>query len=1246
MKGDEREAAPGLQGVTAFGGLTPSEPTRVLGRFELLRPIGSGAMGRVFEALDRERGERVALKTLHKLDPSALYRLKNEFRSVADLNHRNLVALHELISHRGEWLLTMEYIDGVSFVDHLRGDRREGPGRARDALRQLALGLSALHRAGKIHGDVKSSNVLVDGSGRLVLLDFGLAADTRGDDREGTYDEGILGTPAYMSPEQAAGAPPSAASDWYAVGVMLYEALSGALPYDGSTLQILAAKQHGDPRPLAAVVDDVPADLAAICDALLERDPARRLGGVGLLARLDDAAAPPTADLRRAPHFVGRDELLRQLHAAYQASARGEPVSVYVHGPSGIGKTALIDRFIDELRAAGDVVVLEGRCYERESVPYKAFDSLIDDLSTYLRGLPGAEAAALLPRDIHALVRVFPVLERVPMVLEAPRRALESPDQQETRRRAFRALRELLARIADRHPLVLSIGDMQWGDEDSARLLADLLAPPEPPALLFVGVYRSDEASAPPMLAELRRLYNQPTRRGDTRHLAVGPLIPSEAQALALALLGRDDPPARALAATIARESDGSPLFVEELARQVRSSVDGPELGAVDVSIEAVVRARLRVLDPPARRLLELVAIGGRPLRRALVARAAALGDALGPALTQLQALHMLRSRGRRDNDLVECYHDRIRETIVAGISPKRRRLHHSALAIALEVEGDQDHEILAHHFHGAGERERAAHYAAKAAERAASTLAFNRAADLYRRARDWLGPATAHSQALLILHAEALAQAGRCGEAAPLYVQAADASPTVAAVELRRRAAEHFLVSGRIDEGITILRPLLARVELSYPETPRRANLTILSRQMQLGIRGVDFKERDEALCDAHELRRVDACWSACKGLGFVDPIRGYAFALRGLVLALKIGEPRRVIRGLATVGMLMMSRGSAQGVERGAGLVRQAEALALRRAEPYLIGLTSVIDGIASVTLGRWRQALERLDAGVQTLHDRCTGIAWESGVAQMGTMRSLLSMGRLRELSVRARAWQREAEDAGDLSSEVWAALFGSYARVADGHPDEARERVRAAIGRWSHAGFYFQHMLALAVETYCDLAQGRSMAAHNRLERIWPQVEESQILGWLFLRIFGLQIRASAALSAAAVAPREAPRLRAAAESAATELERHAGRRPDGVAAVLTIRAGIAASRGARDEARRHLEGALAGYEASDMELHAACIRRRKGLVIGGEEGRRWIDEADAALRGQEIAEPARWTAILVPGFEAFDEPPPA
>ncbi|MCB9701968.1 MAG: protein kinase [Myxococcales bacterium] len=1237
MTGDERDQrAPSTSPAEAATPERPPAQRRMLGRYQIIRRIGAGAMGVVFEAVDTERDERVALKTLHKLDPSALYRLKNEFRAVADVVHPNLVTLHELVSEKGQWFMTMEYIDGISFVEHVRRAPERSAPRARAALRQLARGLMALQAAGKLHRDVKSSNVLVDARGRVVLLDFGLAADSLVDSIDATVDEGILGTPAYMSPEQACGLPPTQASDWYAVGVILYESLTGELPYSGPTLKIIAEKQQAEPVAVTELAPETPQDLADLCMGLLARDPAARLDGAAILDRLDDLGGDaPQGD---ASVFVGREDLLGLLGDAYRASRSGAPVTVYVQGPSGIGKSAMVDHFLADLvRQDSSVVVLSGRCYERESVPYKAFDSLVDSLTRFLRRLPSVDAAVLMPRDIHALAKVFPVLERVQVVLEAPRRTFEAPDQLELRRRAFRGLREILAKIADRRPLVLTIGDMQWGDADSARLLADILAPPDPPALLIIGVYRNDEAQNSPMLGELKRLYSQSALRHDIRNLAVGPLSASESRALALSLLERSDLHALDQASMIARESAGSPLFVEELVRQARiSAAYGPSDGTpLDISLEGVVRSRVRQLSPAARTLLEVLAIAGRPLLQDLVVRAAGIGEAT-VALTQLRALHMIRARGRHEETILECYHDRIRETVAASIPSNRQRTYHRALAEALEVAGESDAELIAHHYHHAGEESRAARYATLAADRAAAALAFNRAADLLRLARTWAPTGTPQSQELLIRHADALVHAGRCAEAAPLYLQAAESAPSAAGIELRRRAAEQYLVSGQIDAGVKILRPLLAAVSLSYPSTPSRANLSIIARSTQLGLRGTNFRERAAEAIDPADLRQVDVCLSASKGLNFVDPIRGFAFALRGLLLALQLGEPRRVARGLALTGLFMSSRSGEAGSTRGAVLVSEAEAIARRLDDPYLMGLASIADGLANVTLGRWRRALERLDGGVQILHDRCAGIAWESAVAQMGTMRSLLSMGRLRELQVRSQGWRREAEDAGDLYSEVWAALFWAYARVAAGKPEEARESVRSAIDRWSHQGFSFQHLLAIAVEVTCDLYQGRPMAAWNRIQAAWPAIESSHILSWVFLRIFSVHLRAGAALAAANANAQEAQRLLKAASGAADELERHSGSRRDGIATVLAIRAGIAALHGDRRQAIEHLEGAVAGFQSTDMQMHAACARRRLGECLG-DEGQPLIDAADAFLRSQEIADPALWSSILIPGF---------
>ena len=203
-------------------------------RFTLVRRLGAGGMGVVYEAYDQQRGELVALKTMKRVNPLALVRFKQEFRSLSDITHRNLVNLYELFAVEDRWFFTMELVEGGSFFSHIRHGpdpasfrlnevdasnvrsepvhpRRPKPQfsldetRLRDALRQLAEGVDALHRAGKLHRDIKPSNVLVTVEGRVVLLDFGLTADLESLGRGRAVDRQVVGTVGHMSPEQAAG---------------------------------------------------------------------------------------------------------------------------------------------------------------------------------------------------------------------------------------------------------------------------------------------------------------------------------------------------------------------------------------------------------------------------------------------------------------------------------------------------------------------------------------------------------------------------------------------------------------------------------------------------------------------------------------------------------------------------------------------------------------------------------------------------------------------------------------------------------------------------------------------------------------------------------------------------------------------------------------------------------------------------------------------------------------------------------
>src|SRR5262245_31675184 len=263
-------------------------------RFRVLRRLGAGGMGVVFEVDDKIRNEIVALKTLARTSAADVYRLKREFRSLADVAHPNLVCLYELFVEDERCFFTMEVVRGVSFVDYAREQNRNrlAVDRVIPAFRQLVEGVSALHRSGKLHRDIKPSNILVTPEGRVVILDFGLIAELR---PHHTGDIGYVrgGTPAYMSPEEGSGAAPSEASDWYGVAVTLSQALTGNLPFAGPIGAVLVQKRTADPPAPADVVPDVPADLSRVAMGLLHRRPAQRLSGHAALHLLAcDTSSP------------------------------------------------------------------------------------------------------------------------------------------------------------------------------------------------------------------------------------------------------------------------------------------------------------------------------------------------------------------------------------------------------------------------------------------------------------------------------------------------------------------------------------------------------------------------------------------------------------------------------------------------------------------------------------------------------------------------------------------------------------------------------------------------------------------------------------------------------------------------------------------------------------------------------------------------------------------------------------------
>ena len=1213
----------------------PTTRAHLPDRFHDIEFLGSGGFGDVYRAWDRDAHTLLAVKVLHARQAGSLFYFKQEFRTLQRVQHDNIVTLYEGFFLEEPWMFTMEYIDGVDILTYIAGELAPTRyQRVRSCFRQLAEGVDALHQQRLLHRDLKPSNVLVTPAGRVKLLDFGLVRDNApGADSQQSF----VGTWEYMSPELRLGAPVTEASDWYAVGVMLYEALTGAKP--GLVPLSSPSEAKGVDAP-STRRPAVPQDLSELCVRLLARDPAQRPSRAEICAAATEAV-PPLPAPRPDLSFVGRTRELDQLVRAFERSQR-HPVVVQLSGPPGIGKSVLLRRWLGDIHRRGPApLVLASRCYENESVPYPALDDLVDRLSGHMRHLADDDVKALRPRNFAALAMMFPVL--APFRLGPD--VMPARDSAQLQIHGFAALGDLLGRLAEQRQVVIAIDDLQWGDREGCAFLSDLMAAADAPRLLLILAYRSEAREVDRWLRGPRTRAGGPSTT-EYERIDLSPLSAVETEQLTRALLipalADDD----GLVGRIARTSGSSPYLVDVIAAWANAR--GPGASVEDVSTETVVRAKVAALSQDSRRLLELIAVAGQPTALKDLRRAYPFQNVLA-ARDDLRRERLTKSRNVEDREEIEVYHDLTRAAVVKGLFDAELTRRHLDLARALAQDTARDPERVAMHYDSAGDVTACAVYALEGADRAFEALAFERAAVLYLKALRAETLPEIKRAAIMRRRAEALASAGRCQDAARAYAEAAAAAHRRERLELRAKAADQMLRAADFENGLRVLDDVMAEVHLR----PWRNRTALLLRagflRLQIRLGGLTFRENPERDLPEITKLRLAVSWTGAMVTSLVDPLRSAESSARYVLMALRSGNPTHIANALTCEAPMLCLTPSVWNHAKARQLLETARDLSDRVDNPHTRARYLLSNALVSFLQGHWKEACEYADQTSDLLRTKCINVTWELATANIFGCAARFIRGEWQENRRRWPMLVRDVASPDDgmphLRTESGRTGGGNVAAslrvqgcaylldLAADAPDHAAAQLRQDVERWSYEHADFFRCNVLQAEIDIALYEDNPARAHESIERSWKKLERARLLRNPTTFAFLHFARGRAALAMASRVD-DARRRRALLDRA--ESDSHALRRKGpawsaGMAEV--IQAGLSTWRGDAAAVRHHLLLADRAFEAADMQPTRVAVAYRLARITSSDR-RDGVAEEWAAREG--VVDLARIVAALAPG----------
>jgi predicted ATPase len=1030
--------------------------------YEITEQLGRGGMGIVYKARELSLRRFVALKFLpaeFARDPERLDRFVREARTASALNHPHICTVHALGEREGHPYIVMEFIEGLTL--HAMIARRPPVEDVARLIAQVARALAAAHAAGVVHRDVKPENVMVRADGYVKVLDFGLArrlptlVQPELEVGPETDPGAMMGTAAYMSPEQARGFSADSASDVFSLGIVFYQLATGSHPFDAdSALAILYAITTRQPVPASRLSSEVPASLNALIEAMLHKDARMRPTAAEVAAALTapgrhrERAAQPLARLS-----VPREPELAALEAAFTAAEAGRGSLICVTGEPGIGKTTLVEDFLNERIAQSRACeIARGHCSERLAGT-EAFSPVFDALGDLLRG----PASGAMNRLLRIIAPTWHAQAARPAGTESSSSTGESRAMSQPA--LVREFITFLKEASKLDPIVLFFDDIHWADVPTTDLLAHFGHHAQGLRALVVVTYRPTELLLGPHPFHNVKLEMQ--SRGICSELALKFLSHVDIERyLALAFPGHAFP--ADFADLIRFRTEGNPLFMVDLLRYLRERevialIDGrwalarelPDLWEeVPESVRGMIQRKLERLDEPDRRLLAAASVQGYEFDSTAVAGALDMDvAAVEERLQIVDRVHGLVRPAREyefpDHTLTLRYtfvHALYQHALCADLSPTRRASLGLGLARTLEV----------HHGHD-------------------SPVTAAEIACLYEVGRDF-------------------------GKAAWLFGLAA---PHAARVFAYR-------------EAITLARRGL-RLLQALPDTPARSALelplqTTLGLQLQV-TEGYAAPAAKEAYSRARELcpKAVTSAplFTILWGLWLFSKVRSELAKAQELAeelfaLAKRENDSDLALQAHQAMGMTAFCRG-----EPGVAIrhVEQAGAL----YDPSRHGPHAFVFGQDPGVICKSFGAVALWLLGYPEKADRQseTAIAASQGLSPTSQAVALHFAAMLHQLRGDCDRAREHAEAAGSVAAEhgllFWRAgseVMSGWALAASGAVEEGINRLRQGLHDWqaTGSGTYQTYYLGLLAELL--ILDGRGKEARRTLDEALALVQQTQ------------------------------------------------------------------------------------------------------------------------------------------------------